>query len=195
MKVLGICCSPRVRANTEFMLKQALEAAREDGAEVELMTLVRKSVLPCDGCLSCSKTKKCHIKDDMPEIYSKLLEADGIIFGIPLYFGAVCAQAKALIDRTYVLWLDHSLKDKVGATIVTAEGGKGNNAIESFELLFRYQKMRNAGAVVGLSGAVHGKYGVEYPKDGVQKDKEALARAMALGKTVVERLRTPTTSS
>jgi adenylate kinase len=42
---------------------------------------------------------KCVIPDDMQEIYSKMLEADGIIFGSPVYFWGVTAQAKALSDR------------------------------------------------------------------------------------------------
>lgn len=36
MKVLGICCSPRLHGNTEIMLQESLTEAQEAGAEIEL---------------------------------------------------------------------------------------------------------------------------------------------------------------
>ena len=44
MKVLGICCSPRKRGNTEIMLREALAAAQEAGAEVELVTVANSMI-------------------------------------------------------------------------------------------------------------------------------------------------------
>ena len=54
------------------------------------MPLVKKAVAPYDGCYSCHKTGKCHIKDDMQAIYTKLLETDGAIFGTPLFISKQC---------------------------------------------------------------------------------------------------------
>ena len=81
MKILGIVCGPRLRGNTEIILQESLDAAQEEGAEIELVTLAGKTIMPCDSCLSCDETKECRIKDDMQDIYIELLEADGIIFG------------------------------------------------------------------------------------------------------------------
>ena len=88
MKILAVSCSPRKNGNTMAMLEKALEAARGDGAEVELYSVADKDIRPCDGCWYCRDKNQCHIKDDMQELYDKLVEADGIIFGTPIYAGS-----------------------------------------------------------------------------------------------------------
>jgi multimeric flavodoxin WrbA len=103
MKILAVSCSPRKKGNTIAMLEKALDGARSDGAEVELYSVAGKNIQPCDGCWGCTKTGKCHIKDDMQELYDKLIAADGIIFGMPIYFWGMAAQAKAVMDRTIAL--------------------------------------------------------------------------------------------
>ncbi len=103
MKILGISFSPRQDGNTVAMLNEALAAAKKDGAEVELYSVVGKNLQPCDGCWGCMKTGKCHIKDDMPELFDKMLAADGLILGTPIYFWGMTAQAKTVIDRTISL--------------------------------------------------------------------------------------------
>ena len=90
-KVLGVSCSPRKGGNTEILLQQALAGAGERGAETELVTIFDKEIKPCDGCYACQKTGKCHIKDDMQSIYDRLLAADGIIWGTPVYYFGVAA--------------------------------------------------------------------------------------------------------
>jgi multimeric flavodoxin WrbA len=103
MKILGISCSPRKDGNTVAMLNEALKSAKADGAEVELYSVAGKNLQPCDGCWACLKTGKCCIDDDMDVLLDKILEADGLIFGTPIYFWGMTAQAKTIIDRTIML--------------------------------------------------------------------------------------------
>jgi len=103
MKILAISCSPRKDGNTVAMLNEALKAAKTEGAETELYSVSGKNIQPCDGCWGCTKTGKCHIKDDAALLFDKMLAADGIIFGTPVYFYGMTAQAKAIIDRTIAL--------------------------------------------------------------------------------------------
>ena len=73
----------------------------------------------------------------MQDLYNKLLEANGIIFGTPLYFYSMTAQSKTIVDRTIAL--NHpgkSLTNKVGRIIVVG-GSLGliqpaNEAIVSY---------------------------------------------------------------
>ncbi|MFH1753832.1 MAG: NAD(P)H-dependent oxidoreductase, partial [Candidatus Omnitrophota bacterium] len=46
----------------------------------------------------------CHIKDDMQEIYDKLLLADRLVVATPTFFMGVPAQLKVMIDRCQSLW-------------------------------------------------------------------------------------------
>ena len=120
MKILGLSCSPRKNGNTEILLGEALLGASQKGAEVELYSLAGKNIGPCDGCRACGEKGICKIKDDMQEVYVKLLEADGIIFGTPVYFYNMTAQAKAVIDRTIALNNPkRSLANKIGGVVVT----------------------------------------------------------------------------
>jgi multimeric flavodoxin WrbA len=122
MKILGLCGSQRKGGNTEFLLNEALQGARQEGAEIELYSVSGKDIKPCDGCHACMKTGECHIQDDMQDIYKKMLAADGIIFGSPSYFYGMSGQAKTIIDRTTALNRPgRSLANKVGG--VVAVGG------------------------------------------------------------------------
>ena len=90
MKILAVSGSPRKDGNTVILLNEALKGAQQEGAETELCSVSGKTIASCDACISCRKTGRCHINDDMQELYSKLLEADGIIMGtpyLPLYHG------------------------------------------------------------------------------------------------------------
>lgn len=181
MKVLGICCSPRKHSNTGVLLQTVLDKAQQEGAEVELVTLAGKTISPCDGCNSCVKTGKCHIKDDMQEIYTKLSEADGVIFGTPVYFWNVTAQAKALIDRTYALYENSELKNKAAGVVVTSQRSGAASAILTFSGFFTNQKM----IMVGRADGVSGDEGYT-DRSAVQKDKKGMSRAVELGERMVE---------
>ena len=136
MKVLGIVGSARKGGNTEIMVEEALATAREAGAETEIALVAGKDIAPCDGCEVCWKTGNCRIDDDMQPIYKQLEAADGIIFGTPVYFCNVTAQAKAVMDRMYVYLPERiKMKGKVaGPIVVTRRVGAGQtrNLLYSF---------------------------------------------------------------
>ncbi|MFH1090389.1 MAG: flavodoxin family protein, partial [Pseudomonadota bacterium] len=149
MKILGLMCSPRKGGNTEILMNEALEGARSAGAETELIFVADKNIAPCDGCETCHKTGQCRTKDDMQDIYEKMEAADGIIFGTPVYFTNVSAQAKIIIDRTYAFLVSGKLKGKVaGALIAVRRVGAG----QVLGLLYTYfagQRMISAGGAIG----------------------------------------------
>lgn len=99
MKVLGILGSPRVGGNSDILLDQALEGAKDAGAEVEKIVLSQKRISGCLDCKKCNETGICAIKDDMLEIHQKILEADAIIHSVPVYFWAMTAHMKSYLDR------------------------------------------------------------------------------------------------
>jgi multimeric flavodoxin WrbA len=121
MKVLGISCSPRKEGNSVTILNKALSGSKHEGAEIELYSVSGKDMKPCDGCRTCARTRKCHIKDDMQELYPKMLEADSIIFSTPTYNYSIAAQAKIIMDRSRVF---HDLpEDNKVNTLANKVGG------------------------------------------------------------------------
>ena len=118
MKVLGIVGSPRKNGNTQIMVEEVLAATQQAGAETDIFLIAGKTINGCDACGSCARTGKCKIKDDMQELYKKMEWADAIVFGSPVYFNYVTAQAKAIIDRTFCYLFSHKLKGKVAAPVL-----------------------------------------------------------------------------
>ena len=104
MKVLGIMGSPRIKGNTDLLLDEALNGAKSQQAEVEKIVVDKLKITPCREYYGCLKDGNCVIRDDMDDIYAKLLEADGIIVASPMFFCGLSAQLKALIDRCQALW-------------------------------------------------------------------------------------------
>lgn len=174
-KVLGVLCSPRKGGNTEILLKEALAGAAEGGAETELLTIYDKDIKPCDGCYACQKTGKCRIKDAMPAIYDKFLEADGIIWGTPVYYFNVAAQTKILIDRCFALSKGTRLASKVGGVISVAASLGHQGVWSTFLSFFSVHHMLAADFV----------YGFGRDKGEVRKDRHAMKAAGELGKEVV----------
>jgi multimeric flavodoxin WrbA len=105
MKVMALNSSPRGdgQSKTAIMLNSLVEGMREAGAEVEVVSLSKKTIKPCAGCFSCwTKTPgKCIYKDDMTrELFPRWLKSDLVVYASPLYHYTVNSGMKAFIERT-----------------------------------------------------------------------------------------------
>lgn len=152
MKVIGVCGSPR-KGNTEWMLRKLLEGVAKGGIDTELILLREKDVKGCDGCLTCEAEGKqrkgiCRIHDDMQEIYPKLVEADGLAFGTPVYFEMLSGLLKNFMDRTCPIWPRLEGKPVVG--IAVAEENIGE-AIENLRAYSSVCGMRWVGHFTALA--------------------------------------------
>ncbi|MFC1533364.1 flavodoxin family protein [Thermodesulfobacteriota bacterium] len=142
MNIIGILGSSRKNGNTEILLDLALEEAQKNEVTVSKISLSGKKIAPCDGCQKCIKTGKCVIKDDMQEIYSKMLESEGIIWATPVYFWSMTGQTKTVMDRTYALVYPRlQLMNKVGGLISVAGGRGCMNTANIFHMYFSYNHM------------------------------------------------------
>jgi len=186
MKIVGLVCSPRKNGNTEILVTEALESAREAGSETELIRVADREITPCDGCNSCFKSGSCRIEDDMQDIYRSLEEADGIIFGTPSYFNNVSAQAKIIIDRTYVCLLHGRLRGKVAAALVAARRIGGGQILSLLYTYFTVQGMTIAGGGIGYGL----KRGDVREGPGGSPVFTAIEEAQAVGRRVVKTVQT-----
>ena len=103
-KVLIISSSPRKGGNSDILCDAFAEGAKESGNEVEKVRISDLKIGYCTGCYACQKTGKCAIKDDAQGVIGKMMAADVIVLASPVYFYTICAQLKALIDRTVVVY-------------------------------------------------------------------------------------------
>lgn len=103
-KVLGLSCSPRKGGNTDLMCDAALEGAAGAGGSVEKVMVAALDIHPCKECNACFKTGECVQRDDMRQLYPKLLSYEGVVLAVPTFSMNLAAQAKTMIDRLQCLW-------------------------------------------------------------------------------------------
>lgn len=152
MKIIGVCGSPR-KGNTEWMLGRVMEAAEKAGADAETLLLRKTDVKICRGCLACESGGKerkgiCVIKDDMNDIYPRLMAADAIVLATPAYFELLSGLLKNFIDRTCAIW--PHLDGKTAAGLAVAEEGTGA-AIANLKTYASLCRMQWAGSVTVLA--------------------------------------------
>jgi multimeric flavodoxin WrbA len=152
LRVVGISGSPR-KGNTEWMLRMFLEEVAGTGMDTELILLRKMEIKGCDGCLTCEAggTQRqgiCRIQDDMQPLYPKLLKADALALGTPVYFELLSGLLKNLMDRTCPIWPRLEGKPVVG--IAVAEGGIGK-AVENLRTYSSLCGMRWVGQVTALA--------------------------------------------
>lgn len=181
MKLFGICGSPR-KGNTEWMMKKLLENIAGGGIETELIRLRKEKIEGCKGCLKCEEVREeregyCKIDDDMSGINLKLLEADALVFGTPVYFEMLSGLLKNFMDRTCPIW--PKLRGKYSAGIAVAEEGVGS-AIDNLKTYSSVCGMHWVGEVTALAKT----------KDQVAEDRDTLERIEQLAKRLVDTLKT-----
>jgi len=104
IKVVGISGSPRKGGNTDILLDNALEGAREAGGDVIKIRLNDLSMKGCQECGDCQTTGKCVLDDDMQKLYDLLEALDVLIIASPVFFSGLSSQTKMMIDRCQSLW-------------------------------------------------------------------------------------------
>jgi len=174
MKILGINASPRgAKSNTLLLVSAALDGAKSSGAEIELVDICDLDIKYCNACQACFKTGKCVHKDDFQELYEKIMDADGMIWGSPNYFHTVTAQMKTLIDRMADAIHCQLFTGKYCCSVAT--GGRNFDQVTTYldALLLNYGAF-----ITGSTGAQMAK--------GPQSLADAQKRAWTLGKTMAE---------
>ena len=102
MKYLILMGSPKRAGNTAALLKPFMEELSKLGNEHELIWLYEKEILACLGCRKCQEDWAkfgCPQKDDLQEIFDKILEYDVIVLATPIYSWYCTPPMKAMMDR------------------------------------------------------------------------------------------------
>lgn len=103
MKTIIINASPRKNWNTAQLLKEAQKGAESVGAETEYIDLYDLNFSGCRSCLACKlkngKHPGCAWKDDLSPLIERILQADSLIIGTPIYFGEPTVPFRALMER------------------------------------------------------------------------------------------------
>ncbi|MBV4425820.1 MAG: flavodoxin family protein [Clostridium tyrobutyricum] len=118
MKVIAINGSPRKNGNTSILLNKALEGARSQRAETELINLYDIDFKGCTSCFACkikggSSYGKCIMKDELSPVLEKVNTADALILGTPVYFWNVTGEMRCFMERFLFPITEYTLKPKL----------------------------------------------------------------------------------
>lgn len=101
-KIIVFTSSARKRGNSNLMAAAFMDAARQKGHEIRHIDATKLKIGPCRACDGCYKTgKPCAFDDDFNQIAQEILEADGLVFAVPLYWYSMPACMKAVIDKMH----------------------------------------------------------------------------------------------
>lgn len=155
MKILAIHGSPRTISSTTRKLAEfVLKGAAESGAETEMIDLAEYRITPCTACDACSLNGTCVNDDDVPALLVRMQEAEGIIFGSPVYIDNITGQMKVFFDRLADAIHYQVLAGKIGCSVATTYESGGDDVVAYLNHVLNYLGIVSVG---GISVAHGGK--------------------------------------
>ncbi|MCM1579357.1 MAG: flavodoxin family protein [Ruminococcus sp.] len=101
-KIVVITGSPRKNGNSFAMTEAFVKAAEAKGHNITRFDAALKNVGGCHACETCFKSgKACSYDDDFNAIAPAILEADAVVFTMPVYWYSIPAQIKGVIDKLF----------------------------------------------------------------------------------------------
>lgn len=197
-KVMGVTAG-RKDSNSEILLKEALLACQEQGAEITMVNLKDYNIIDCTGCTACTigmsmgKHTGCSLDkaDDKKKIMDVMLEQDAVIFSAPTYdlmpsslflkfMHRNLAYESAFLQKIGAI----PSKDRVGALIAV---GGSYRSWQSMSLeCMQATTFTNSFKIVDMYMAT----AVPAPAHVLLYD-EKIARAREIGENVMKALNTP----
>lgn len=177
MKVLLFNGSSNEHGCTYTALKEAASALEKNGIETEIIQVGKNAIRDCIGCGACRKLGgKCVFKDDIVnEVIEKAKEADGFIFGSPVYYAHPSGRLLSLMDRVFYAG-GTAFKFKPAAAIVSARRAGTTASLDAITKHFTINQMP-----VVSSNYWPMVHGAQNTPDDVKQDIEGLQIMRVLG--------------
>lgn len=102
MKYCILMGSPRKAGNTAALTAPIVKELENAGSEIEFVHLYDQEIKPCIACRKCQESFEsfgCPVRDDMQEIFDKIIQCDCIILATPIYSWYCTPPMKAMLDR------------------------------------------------------------------------------------------------
>ena len=174
MKVLLVNGSPHAEGCTYTALSEVASSLEKNGIFTEMYQVGNKPVRGCVACMKCRELKRCVFEDDAcNELAAKILAADGVVIGSPVYFSGPNGALCALLDRIFYFSMG-KFRHKPAACVVSCRRGGASAAFDRLNKYFTIAQM----PVVSSQywNAVHG-----FVPDDVRRDLEGLQIMRVLG--------------
>lgn len=111
-KIVAINASPRIGWNTDILVDEASQGAKDNGVEIIKYDMVYlEKFTGCVSCFGCKQEMhqgKCTHRDGLTKVLDDIRTADGLIIGTPNYFGDVTAMFRSLYERLMFQYLTYN---------------------------------------------------------------------------------------
>lgn len=178
MKVLLVNGSAKEKGCTYTALAEVAEALGQEGIETEIAWLGAGAIRDCIGCVQCNtKHMGCIFDDDcINEMILKAKDADGFVFGTPVYYAHPSGRILSALDRMFYAGKS-AFAHKPGAAVASARRAGTTASVDVLNKYFTIAEM----PVVSSSywNMVHGNKPEE-----VKEDKEGLQVMRNLGRNM-----------
>ena len=177
MNVLMLNGSAKQNGNTYRALLEVGRQLEQEGISYEIFQLGGMPIRDCIGCGKCSE-EGCVFKDDAVNTFiAKAKEADGLVFGTPVYYAHPSGRILSFLDRVFYSG-GGAFAFKPGASVAVARRGGTTASFDVMNKYFGISQMPVAGSTYW--NIVHGRVPGEAEQDaeGLQTMRN-LARNMA----------------
>lgn len=141
MKVLMINGSAKANGCTAQALKEVAGALEQEGIESEILTIEAAPLRDCCGCKKCAQLGKCVFDDDIVNvILEKAQEADGFIFGTPVYYAHPSGRILDVLDRVFYAGSKY-FAHKPGAAVASARRAGTTASLDALNKYFTISQM------------------------------------------------------
>lgn len=162
MKVLMLNGSSHINGTTMAALTEVGKALEEDGIEYEIFQIGGGPIADCLGCGQCTENG-CIFSDDAVNAFvAKAKEADGYIFGTPVYYAHPSGRIQSFLDRVFYSSGKH-FAHKPGASVAVARRGGTATTFDVLNKYFGITQMITVGSTYW--NQVHGRNAEDAAKD------------------------------
>lgn len=180
MQLAAFNGSSRKNGNTRILLDIICEEVRKAGIGCEIISLSDFPLRGCLGCFACKGKARCTAIDDgFNDCFAKMLAADGIALGSPVYSADVSALMKAFLERAGVVCAANPglLRRKPGVAVAAVRRAGGLAAVDSMNHFLLNKEMVLAGSTY---------WNMAYGKDpgDVRRDEEGMRNMRNLGENL-----------
>ena len=154
MKVLMLNGSAKPQGNTYRALYEVGEQLKKEGIDYEIFQIGAAPLRDCIGCGQCTE-KGCVFDDDkVNEFVAKAKEADGLVFGTPVYYAHPSGRVQSFLDRVFYS-SGRAFAFKPGASVAVARRGGTSASFDVMNKYFGISQMPVAGSTYW--NLVHGR--------------------------------------
>ena len=177
MKVYLVNSSPREKSCTYTALCEVEKGLNEFGIDTEFFWLGNKPIADCIDCGTCFRTKAGCVFQDPVNAFAELAkDADGFVFGSPVYYASCSGALCSFLDRLFFS-NGVALSGKPAAAVVSCRRSGGSAAIDRINKYFTINRMPIASS--SYWNIVHGN-----TPDEVRQDLEGMQIMRNLGRSL-----------